>query len=112
MHGNVMMVNLKIVAIGPEIAQELLDKDDGRGGYQRKLMGDRMVNPFGGPKEKLVELLAKSMNSNKWINGGGDPIRVADDGTIIDGTHRLWAVIKSGKTLEFQFIDGLGGNNG
>ena len=48
-----------------------------------------------------VNTLARDMLAGAWIAGAGDPIRVDEDGNLIDGQHRLWAVIESKTSHDF-----------
>ena len=53
-----------------------------------------------------VDELAREMKSGRWkING--DTIRISDTGKIIDGQHRLVAVVKTGITIQSWVIEGL-----
>jgi len=54
-------------------------------------------------KEKIVFKYAKEMSENRWKRGTGEMIKIATDGTILDGQHRLFAVIKSNKSVYFHF---------
>ena len=67
------------VLITPQVAQALLFGNNGN----RKLMTSR------------VETLAKAMKSEQWIENG-DPIHVSKSGRLLNGQHRLEAVIMSG----------------
>lgn len=49
---------------------------------------------------------AADMDSNEWVFIG-DPIRVDVEGRVIDGQHRVEAVIKSGKTQWMTVVTGL-----
>lgn len=57
-------------------------------------------------KQRHVDRLASDMKAGRW-NYDGAPIRFAKDGTVLDGQHRLLAVIKSGKNIKFVVIRGL-----
>ena len=76
--------------IGPELATEIL----GRNARNRNL------NP------KLVGLYSRDMRNGDW-RFVGDPIRIATDGTLLDGQHRLRAICDSGTTQRFAVITGL-----
>ena len=45
-----------------------------------------------------VTRYANDMASGAW-DQNGETIKVAEDGTILDGQHRLWAIIESGVTV-------------
>lgn len=53
-----------------------------------------------------VEALAEAMRRGEWVFNG-DSIRFSDDGTLLDGQHRLSAVVKSGTTQNFLVVRGL-----
>lgn len=46
----------------------------------------------------IVTKYARDMASGNWLQNG-DPIRFAVDGTLLDGQHRLSAIVKAGVTL-------------
>lgn len=53
-----------------------------------------------------VEAHVEAMKRGEW-KFNGDPIRFAIDGTLLDGQHRLSAVVKSGIAQKFVVINGL-----
>lgn len=53
-----------------------------------------------------VEAHVEAMKRGEW-KFNGDPIRFAVDGTLLDGQHRLSAVVKSGIAQKFVVISGL-----
>lgn len=64
-------------------------------------------NPRNRPlSERLGDRYADAMSRGEWEETG-DPIRFNCDGTLIDGQHRLYAVIKSGVTLPMLVVRGL-----
>lgn len=76
--------------IDPPLAEAML----ARNGINRRI------------REDHVKKLAHSMAAGHWrING--EMIRFADDQTLIDGQHRLLAVIRSGVTIETFAFFGL-----
>ena len=50
--------------------------------------------------------LAQQMNSGQW-QFDGQPIRFSNSGTLLDGQHRLNAVVKTGKSIEFLVVTGI-----
>jgi hypothetical protein len=50
-----------------------------------------------------VNSLAHAMLCGEWEQNG-QTIAVAGDGTVLDGQHRLWAVIESGVTIVFLIV--------
>jgi len=81
--------------IGPREAEEILDavKDDPR-------TRNRPV------KDAHVEWLAGMMKAGKWrLNG--ESIILDEDGKLLDGQHRLYAIIHSGVTIETWVARGV-----
>lgn len=55
---------------------------------------------------KHVEKLAKEMASGKWVNNG-ETIKFSSDDVLLDGQHRLYAVIQSGVTVTMSIVQGV-----
>lgn len=53
-----------------------------------------------------ARLYAAQMRNGMW-KFNGDPIRIASDGTLIDGQHRLQAVVDSGIPMRAVVVTGL-----
>jgi hypothetical protein len=83
-------VKTETVKITPRLAEEWL----GRNSHNRAL------------RNHVVEQLAGAMTRGEW-RMNGDSIRFAWDGPLLDGQHRLWAVVESGVTIESLVITGL-----
>ena len=77
--------------ITPETAKELLSKNTMNRGKQKA----------------VIESYARLMRNGLWKEGTGEPIKIATDGTLLDGQQRLTALIKAGVTLEFCVIKGM-----
>lgn len=75
----------KMVLIKPESAEELLKLNS----------SNRPLN------KKTVEWYAKQMKNGEWTISG-QTISISDKNTLIDGQHRLAAVIKSGCEILFN----------
>lgn len=64
----------------------------------------------GPPNRKLIRRrvaeLAEAMTNGDWRQDGA-PIRLAEDGSLLDGQHRLAAVVQSQAELEFIVISGI-----
>jgi hypothetical protein len=78
------------MAVSPDIAKQWLENNT----RNRNLRRSR------------VEAYARDMASGRW-RFNGDPIRFAVDGTLLDGQHRLQALIDAGATIQFLVIWGL-----
>lgn len=83
-------MNISVEKITPERAKELLAAN----GHNRPL------------RPRYVRTLATDMASGNWrLNGEG--IKFAKNGTLLDGQHRLAAIIESGTTIELVIVRGL-----
>lgn len=57
-------------------------------------------------REDHIKLLAEDMAAGNY-NFNGAPILIAEDGTLLDGQHRLHAVVRSGATVTMLVIRGF-----
>ncbi len=78
------------VDISPSLALALLERNVNN----RRLEPDR------------VEMYARDMASGDWRQNN-QGIAVGQDGTLHDGQHRLWAVVKSGCTINMLVVAGV-----
>lgn len=85
-------VKWQLVTIGPELAQEWLDN------YTRKLNRNLSSN--------TVNRFARDMRRGKWIFNG-EPLQFDTDGQLMNGQHRLNAVVNSETTQQFLIVTGL-----
>jgi len=76
--------------VTPELAARFLEANT----HNRKLSEDR------------VRDYARDMLAGHWPYNG-ETIKVAEDGTIIDGQHRLAAIVLSNAMVEMEVITGL-----
>jgi hypothetical protein len=83
-------MKMELVTVTPEMAREWLESNNGN----RPLRGDN------------VKALARDMRSGDW-RLVGDPIRIDRLGNLIDGQHRLAAVVDSGVAVPFFVGTGL-----
>jgi len=80
----------KVRTITPEVAREML----ARGSNPRKL------------RPVVVERYARDMEAGRWTDSAA-PIQLSPDGVVVDGQHRLSAVIKSGCSIDFVIAHGV-----
>lgn len=84
------MSNIRKIEVTPEIARKLLESN-----YE----GQRKV------RKSTVEKYASDMMCGRWNTDAGGVIIISSDGRLIDGQHRLEAVIKSGATIWFYVME-------
>lgn len=80
-----------VVSVTPDQASQWLDQHND---HNRHLRPSR------------VEAYARDMAAGRW-QFNGDPIRFSADGTLLDGQHRLHAVVRSGVTISLLVVWGL-----
>jgi hypothetical protein len=59
-----------------------------------------------GCEDRRIGMYAREMRAGHWMFTG-EAIKVARDGTLLDGQHRLWALLEAGITLPLLVITGL-----
>lgn len=82
--------HLMVMKITPEIARAWLETN----------IHNRPVN------ETVIARYAEAMKSGQWERNG-ETIKFADTGALLDGQHRLKAVIQSGVTVETYVVFNL-----
>lgn len=80
----------KIIDVSPKVAEEFLKFNT-----MNRLLTKSHINH-----------LAQIMKQGDW-ELTGENIIIAPDGTLLNGQHRLYAIIKSGKTVQICFIFGI-----
>lgn len=81
------MITFELRTITPADAVELLENHNN---HNRNLRTERAMQ------------YAKDMREGRWLLSS-TPIDIAPDGTLLNGQHRLWAVIESGLPQQFYF---------
>jgi len=82
--------NLDTILLTPERATELLEHN-------------ALNRPLN---DGHVRRLARQIIEDKW-RFNGDTIKIADTGDVLDGQHRLWAVIEAKKAVETIVVSGI-----
>lgn len=77
-------MKIETVLITPKLASELLERNT----HNRVL------------RNGYVNFLASEMEAGRWRDYTGDTIRIATDKSILDGQHRLHAVVLSGFSIK------------
>jgi hypothetical protein len=57
-------------------------------------------------RSKRVQDYARDMRTGSWVENG-DAIRFAEDGTLLDGQHRLAAILEADVTIRMLVVSGL-----
>ncbi len=78
------------VMLTPDVAMELLEHNT-------------LNRPLS---DQHVHRIAKQIIEGKW-RFNGDTIKVADTGDVLDGQHRLWAIIEAKKPVETLVVYGI-----
>lgn len=86
-------LSAEIVAVTPELALDWLTQPNVRG-------PNRRLNP------QVVSRYAKAMKAGKW-QLTGEAIKFGKSGYLLDGQHRLNAIIESGATIRTLVIYGV-----
>lgn len=84
----------EILDVTQEIAEELLERNP----------DNRRVRARG--PNRSVQAYADAMLRGEWVVNG-ESIIVSSDGLLNDGQNRLYAVIRSGRTVPMQFTFGV-----
>lgn len=85
-----VLMNTEIVEMTPQKAAELL-------------LANTMNRPLN---RRRVDQLAAEMLSGHWKENG-DVIRISASGVLLDGQHRLSAIVKAGVTCQSILVTGL-----
>lgn len=81
---------IELMEVGPELAAEMLKANT----------GNRRISV------QTVDAYVRAMLNGEW-KFAGDPIRLNKDGEVLDGGHRLTAIVKSGTTQRLTVISGI-----
>lgn len=85
-----MTMKLTVERITPKVAKGMLENNT----------MNRALRP------RTIDQYARDMSNGKWADAG-DPIRINCDGTLLDGQHRLEAIVKSGVTIKMAVARGV-----
>jgi hypothetical protein len=80
-------MNIETITVTPEVAQEFLERNH----------NNRKIKP------RKVDKFAYQLSEGQWITNG-DTIRFDVTGTLIDGQHRLKAVVRTGVPMTEQLV--------
>lgn len=79
------------VHVTPELASQWLDQNP----RNRNL------------RERIVAKYASDMLAGAWSEDAGDPIRRTADGILLDGQHRLSAIVRTGVAIWMLVVEGV-----
>lgn len=82
--------NPQVVTLTPDAAMALLEHNT-------------LNRPLSDPHVKRI---AGQILDGKW-RYNGDTIKVSDDGMVLDGQHRLWAIVEAKKPVETIVVHGI-----
>lgn len=80
----------KIITLTPEMAMGFLE-------YNKN---NRPLN------DQHVQRIARQIADGKW-KFNGDTIKIADTGDVLDGQHRLWAIIEAKQSVRTLIVYGI-----
>jgi hypothetical protein len=83
-------IKVSVKTVTPRMAQQLLDAND----------HNRRVRPH------LVDEYARDMSAGRW-DTNGETIKISDEGVLLDGQHRLAAVVKADVSVEMVVVENL-----
>jgi hypothetical protein len=83
-------ITRRIVKVSPIMAAHILEKND----QNRTIRQDH------------VDRMARDMKNGRWVING-ETIKFTKDGHLLDGQHRLYAVLLSDETIDLEFVEGL-----
>lgn len=91
MHGMTMSkTSLNKIVLSPEKATELLEHNT-------------LNRPLN---SQHVQRIARQIVDDKW-RFNGDTIKISNSNDVLDGQHRLWAVIEAKKSIETVIVYGI-----
>jgi len=85
--------NLRLARTGPVVERMWIAPDLALEWLEQTNTNNRKVS------QKHVDRLARDMTEGKWVLTHSG-IAFGPDGTLLDGQHRLWAIVESGVSVE------------
>lgn len=83
-------IQVEVELMGPETARELLSKN-----FRNRPL-----------REKRIKKLAEAIKRGEWVLNG-ETVKIADSGCLIDGQHRLEAIVRSKTIVPVLVVRGL-----
>lgn len=89
----------KISSSSPEVKTEVIGPKEARYLLQMNTHNRNI-------RQQQVSSMARDMKEHRWVLNG-ETIKVSDEGALIDGQHRLLAVVESGAMVPMLVVRGL-----
>jgi hypothetical protein len=83
-------IEVRLIDMTPDIAEDLLDENL----FNRKV------------RVRAIDELVEALRLGDW-QFNGDPVRIADSGRLLDGQHRLMAIVEANVTVPVVLITGI-----
>lgn len=58
-------------------------------------------------RNRVIDKYATDMTNGDWDGENGQSIVISDDGRVVDGQHRLWAIVQSETTQRMLVVTGV-----
>ena len=84
-------MQLQSILVTPKMAKELLDLNI----CNRNL------------KDRTIDTYVTSMKNGLWVKDTYEPIKISESNVLLDGQHRLMAIVKSNCSVYLQIATGL-----
>lgn len=81
----------EVLDITPELAMSILEGNT----HNRNI------------RQRVVDMYAADMAAGKWDGENGQTIVISDDSRVVDGQHRLWAIVQSETTQRILVVSGV-----
>ena len=81
---------LQIVTVTPEMAVQILERNE-------------LNRPLN---DQHVHRIARQITEGKW-KFNGDTIKISSDHSVVDGQHRLWAIIEAKQAVDTIIVTGI-----
>lgn len=83
---------------------KILKQEIGPGLATQLLKNNTINRPVSRANLKRIVM---AMRDGEWQEDTGETLKFDKEGNILDGQHRLMAIVESGKSYEFMIIEGL-----
>jgi hypothetical protein len=95
-----------LTTITPEMAKEIMQRHD-QAVEQKHIAGEHRDGRNRPIRWKDVAAYARDMKAGNWNGRNGETVKLARDGTVPDGQHRLYACIQAQVPFECLVVSGV-----